>query len=220
MCGNLVAATPSGGGCRAAGHRGTRFGLGRGPQMFNLDEGHPNALQGWPSGQGRPSARTSSSAGRAWLAFGTPAGISRTSGPSFFLAHHRRGLNRGAIDAPMFHSSTSRAPSIRTSPIRGRSRRRKPTRAGNRPRLPCRGPRFSFSTAPGRSAGWPSPEGSENRAADGGSQPTRMQATQSAASFSPMGQLLRRGQTMAQVNQDNALEADASRPDACVARGA
>ncbi len=106
--GNFVAATPSGGWLQSSPViRGLGFGLGTRAQMFNLDEGHPNALQGGK----RPRTTLSPSlvlrGGEPWLAFGTPGGDQQDQWTfNFFLAHAVFGLNlQEAIDAPMFHSS-------------------------------------------------------------------------------------------------------------------
>jgi gamma-glutamyltranspeptidase/glutathione hydrolase len=106
--GNLVAATPSGGWLQSSPViGGLGFGLGTRAQMFNLDEGHPNALQGGK----RPRTTLSPSlvlrGGEPWLAFGTPGGDQQDQWSfNFFLAHAVFGLNlQEAIDAPMFHSS-------------------------------------------------------------------------------------------------------------------
>jgi len=106
--GNLVAATPSGGWLQSSPViRGLGFGLGTRAQMFNLDEGHPNALQGAKRPRTTLSPNLVLRGGEPWLAFGTPGGDQQDQWSlNFFLAHTVFGLNlQEAIDAPMFHSS-------------------------------------------------------------------------------------------------------------------
>jgi gamma-glutamyltranspeptidase/glutathione hydrolase len=106
--GNLVAATPSGGWLQSSPViRGLGFGLGTRAQMFNLDEGHPNALQGGKRPRTTLSPTLVLRQGEPWLAFGTPGGDQQDQWAfNFFLAHTVFGLNlQEAIDAPMFHSS-------------------------------------------------------------------------------------------------------------------
>jgi gamma-glutamyltranspeptidase/glutathione hydrolase len=106
--GNLVAATPSGGWLQSSpAIRGLGFPLGTRAQMFNLDEGHPNALQGGKRPRTTLSPNLVLRGGEPWLAFGTPGGDQQDQWSlNFFLAHAVFGLNlQEAIDAPMFHSS-------------------------------------------------------------------------------------------------------------------
>jgi len=106
--GNLVAATPSGGWLQSSPViGGLGFGLGTRGQMFNLDEGHPNALQGGKRPRTTLSPNLVLRGGEPWLAFGTPGGDQQDQWSlNFFLAHAVFGLNlQEAIDAPMFHSS-------------------------------------------------------------------------------------------------------------------
>jgi gamma-glutamyltranspeptidase/glutathione hydrolase len=106
--GNLVSATPSGGWLQSSPViRGLGFGLGTRAQMFNLDEGHPNALQGGKRPRTTLSPNLVLRGGEPWLAFGTPGGDQQDQWSlNFFLAHAVFGLNlQEAIDAPMFHSS-------------------------------------------------------------------------------------------------------------------
>jgi gamma-glutamyltranspeptidase/glutathione hydrolase len=106
--GNLVAATPSGGWLQSSPViRGLGFGLGTRAQMFNLDEGHPNALQGGKRPRTTLSPNLVLRGGEPWLAFGTPGGDQQDQWSlNFFLAHAVFGLNlQEAIDTPMFHSS-------------------------------------------------------------------------------------------------------------------
>jgi len=106
--GNLVAATPSGGWLQSSPViPGLGFPLGTRAQMFNLDEGHPNALQGGKRPRTTLSPNLVLRGGEPWLAFGTPGGDQQDQWSlNFFLAHAVFGLNlQEAIDAPMFHSS-------------------------------------------------------------------------------------------------------------------
>jgi gamma-glutamyltranspeptidase/glutathione hydrolase len=106
--GNLVAATPSGGWLQSSPViPGLGFGLGTRAQMFNLDEGHPNALQGGKRPRTTLSPNLVTRGGAPWLAFGTPGGDQQDQWSlNFFLAHAVFGFNlQEAIDAPMFHSS-------------------------------------------------------------------------------------------------------------------
>ena len=105
--GNLVAATPSGGWLQSSPViPGLGFCLGTRAQMFTLDEGLPNTVQGGK----RPRTTLSPSLvlrdGEPWLAFGTPGGDQQDQWTlNFFLAHAVFGLNlQEAIDAPMFHT--------------------------------------------------------------------------------------------------------------------
>ena len=86
---------------------GLGFGLGTRAQMSNLDEGHPNALQGGKRPRTTLSPTLVLRQGEPWLAFGTPGGDQQDQWAfNFFLAHTVFGLNlQEAIDAPMFHSS-------------------------------------------------------------------------------------------------------------------
>jgi gamma-glutamyltranspeptidase/glutathione hydrolase len=106
--GNLVAATPSGGWLQSSPViPGLGFPLGTRAQMFNLDEGHPNALQGGKRPRTTLSPNLVTRGGEPWLAFGTPGGDQQDQWSlNFFLAHAVFGLNlQEAIDAPMFHST-------------------------------------------------------------------------------------------------------------------
>jgi gamma-glutamyltranspeptidase/glutathione hydrolase len=106
--GNLVAATPSGGWLQSSPViRGLGFPLGTRAQMFNLDEGHPNTLQGGKRPRTTLSPNLVLRGGEPWLAFGTPGGDQQDQWSlNFFLAHAVFGLDlQEAIDAPMFHSS-------------------------------------------------------------------------------------------------------------------
>jgi gamma-glutamyltranspeptidase / glutathione hydrolase len=105
--GNMVAATPSGGWLQSSPViKGLGFGLGTRAQMFNLDEGHPNALQGGKRPRTTLSPNLVMREGEPWLAFGTPGGDQQDQWAfNFFLAHAVFGLNlQEAIDAPMFHT--------------------------------------------------------------------------------------------------------------------
>jgi len=105
--GNLVAATPSGGWLQSSPViPGLGFCLGTRAQMFNLDEGHPNAVQGGKRPRTTLSPTLVLRYGEPWLAFGTPGGDQQDQWTlNFFLAHADFGLNlQQAIDAPMFHT--------------------------------------------------------------------------------------------------------------------
>jgi gamma-glutamyltranspeptidase/glutathione hydrolase len=105
--GNLVAATPSGGWLQSSPViAGLGFCLGTRAQMFTLDEGHPNVLQGGKRPRTTLSPTLVLRGGEPWLAFGTPGGDQQDQWSlNFFLAHLDFGLNlQEAIDAPMFHS--------------------------------------------------------------------------------------------------------------------
>jgi gamma-glutamyltranspeptidase/glutathione hydrolase len=105
--GNMVAATPSGGWLQSSPVvPGLGFCLGTRAQMFTLDEGHPNTLQGGKRPRTTLSPTLVLRGGEPWLAFGTPGGDQQDQWSlNFFLAHVDFGLNlQEAIDAPMFHS--------------------------------------------------------------------------------------------------------------------
>jgi gamma-glutamyltranspeptidase/glutathione hydrolase len=105
--GNMVAATPSGGWLQSSPViPGLGFCLGTRAQMFTLDEGHPNTLQGGKRPRTTLSPTLVLREGEPWLAFGTPGGDQQDQWSlNFFLAHVDFGLNlQEAIDAPMFHS--------------------------------------------------------------------------------------------------------------------
>jgi gamma-glutamyltranspeptidase/glutathione hydrolase len=114
--GNMVAATPSGGWLQSSPViPGLGFCLGTRAQMFNLDEGHPNALAGGKRPRTTLSPSLATLGGEPWLAFGTPGGDDQDQWTlNFFLAHCDFGLNlQEAIDAPMFdtaHFPSSFAP--------------------------------------------------------------------------------------------------------------
>jgi gamma-glutamyltranspeptidase / glutathione hydrolase len=103
--GNLVAATPSGGWLQSSPViGGLGFCLGTRAQMFTLDEGHPNMLQGGKRPRTTLSPTLVVRGGEPWLAFGTPGGDQQDQWSfNFFLAHAVFGLNlQEAIDTPMF----------------------------------------------------------------------------------------------------------------------
>jgi gamma-glutamyltranspeptidase/glutathione hydrolase len=106
--GNLVACTPSGGWLQSSPVvPGLGFCLGTRAQMFNLDEDHPNHVQG---GKRPRTTLTPSLAlldGEPRLAFGTPGGDQQDQWSlEFFLAHAVFGRDlQEAIDAPMFNTS-------------------------------------------------------------------------------------------------------------------
>lgn len=105
--GNMVAATPSGGWLQSSPViPGLGFCLGTRAQMFNLVEGHPNALQGVKRPRTTLSPSLVTREGEPWLVFGTPGGDQQDQWSfNFFLAYVDFGLNlQEAIDAPMFHT--------------------------------------------------------------------------------------------------------------------
>jgi gamma-glutamyltranspeptidase/glutathione hydrolase len=105
--GNMVAATPSGGWLHGSPSiPGLGFCLGTRAQMFNFEEGHPNALQPRKRPRTTLSPSLATRGGDPWLAFGTPGGDQQDQWTfNFFLAHAVFGLNlQEAIDAPMFHN--------------------------------------------------------------------------------------------------------------------
>jgi gamma-glutamyltranspeptidase/glutathione hydrolase len=105
--GNMVTATPSGGWLQSSPViAGLGFCLGTRAQMFTLDEGHPNALQGGKRPRTTLSPTLVVRGEEPWLAFGTPGGDQQDQWSfNFFLAHADFGLNlQEAIDAPMFHN--------------------------------------------------------------------------------------------------------------------
>jgi len=105
--GNMVAATPSGGWLQGSPViRGLGFCLGTRAQMFALEEGLPNSLQGGKRPRTTLSPSLVTQDGEPVLAFGTPGGDQQDQWSlNFFLAHVDFGLNlQEAIDAPMFHN--------------------------------------------------------------------------------------------------------------------
>jgi len=105
--GNMVSATPSGGWLTGSPViPGLGFCLGTRAQMFTLDEGHPNTVQGGKRPRTTLSPTLVMRGDQPWLAFGTPGGDQQDQWSlNFFLAHVDFGLNlQEAIDAPMFHN--------------------------------------------------------------------------------------------------------------------
>ena len=106
--GNMVAATPSGGWLQSSPViPGLGFCLGTRAQMFNLEEGHPNALAGGKRPRTTLSPTLVTRDGEPWLVFGTPGGDQQDQWSfNFFLTHLEFGLNlQAAIDTPMFHTA-------------------------------------------------------------------------------------------------------------------
>jgi gamma-glutamyltranspeptidase / glutathione hydrolase len=106
--GNLVAATPSGGwlhGSPVIPELG--FCLGTRAQMFWLEEGLANSLEGSKRPRTTLSPTLALRAGEPCLAFGTPGGDQQDQWSLvFFLYHACFGMNlQEAIDAPTFHSN-------------------------------------------------------------------------------------------------------------------
>ena len=105
--GNFVAATPSGGWLQSSPTLpALGFCLGTRAQMFNLEDGHPNALAPGKRPRTTLSPSLALKNGQPWLAFGTPGGDQQDQWTmQFFLAHLDFGLGlQEAIDASMFHT--------------------------------------------------------------------------------------------------------------------
>jgi gamma-glutamyltranspeptidase / glutathione hydrolase len=105
--GNMVSATPSGGWLQSSPVvPGLGFCLGTRAQMFWLEEGLPNSLQGGKRPRSTLSPGMAVHDGDA-LAFGTPGGDGQDQWSLvFFLAHVHFGLDlQEAIDAPTFHTT-------------------------------------------------------------------------------------------------------------------
>ena len=106
--GNLVACTPSGGWLQSSPVvPGLGFCLGTRAQMFNLDQEHPNHVQGGKRPRTTLTPSLALLEGEPRLAFGTPGGDQQDQWSlEFFLAHAVFGRDlQEAIDAPMFHTS-------------------------------------------------------------------------------------------------------------------
>ena len=106
--GNLVAAAPSGGwlhGSPVIPELG--FCLGTRAQMFWLEEGLPNSLEGRKRPRTTLSPTIAFRGGEPYLAFGTPGGDQQDQWSLvFFLSHVCFGMNlQEAIDAPTFHTN-------------------------------------------------------------------------------------------------------------------
>jgi gamma-glutamyltranspeptidase/glutathione hydrolase len=104
--GNLFAATPSGGWLESSPViPSLGFPLGSRLQVFNLHEGHPNALA--PGKRPRTTLTPSlvTRDGAPWLAFGTPGGDQQDQWTlQFFLNVVDFGMDlQAAIDAPLVH---------------------------------------------------------------------------------------------------------------------
>ena len=106
--GNMVACTPSGGWLQSSPCLpGLGFCLGTRAQQFNLQEGHPNALEPGKRPRTTLSPSLAYRYGEPYLAFRTPGGNQQDQWSfNFFIAHAAFGLGlQQAIDAPMFHST-------------------------------------------------------------------------------------------------------------------
>jgi gamma-glutamyltranspeptidase/glutathione hydrolase len=104
----MVSATPSGAWLHSSPViKDLGFCLGTRAQMFNLDEGHPDALQPGKRPRTTLSPSLVTRGNDQWLAFGTPGGDQQDQWTfNFFLAHSVFGLNlQEAIDAPTFHTT-------------------------------------------------------------------------------------------------------------------
>jgi gamma-glutamyltranspeptidase / glutathione hydrolase len=105
--GNLVAATPSGGWLQSSPVvPPLGFCLGTRAQIFSLEAGLPNSLEGGKRPRTTLSPSLALRGGEPLLAFGTPGGDQQDQWSlEFFLAHVDFGLGlQEAIDAPTFHS--------------------------------------------------------------------------------------------------------------------
>lgn len=106
--GNMVSATPSGGWLQSSPVvPGLGFCLGTRAQMFWLEEGLPNSLEGGKKPRTTLSPSLALREGEPYMAFGTPGGDQQDQWSlNFFLAHVHFDLNlQEAIDAPMFHTT-------------------------------------------------------------------------------------------------------------------
>lgn len=106
--GNMVSATPSGGWLQSSPTiPGLGFALGTRAQMFWLEPGHPNSLEGGKRPRTTLTCSMAERDGRMRLAFGTPGGDRQDQWATVFLLrhlHHGMGLQQ-AVEAPMFHSN-------------------------------------------------------------------------------------------------------------------
>lgn len=106
--GNMVSATPSGGWLQSSpAIPELGFCLGTRAQMFWLQEGLPNSLEGDKKPRTTLSPSFAYKEDRPYMAFGTPGGDQQDQWSlNFFLAHVHHGLNlQQAIDAPVFHTT-------------------------------------------------------------------------------------------------------------------
>ncbi len=105
--GNLVSATPSGGWLQSSpAIPGLGFCLGTRAQIFNLTEGHPNALAPGKRPRTTLSPSLAFREGEPFMAFGTPGADQQDQWSlTFFvtIANTDWDLQR-AIDAPIFHT--------------------------------------------------------------------------------------------------------------------
>jgi gamma-glutamyltranspeptidase / glutathione hydrolase len=105
--GNMVAATPSGGWIPSSPViEGLGFPLGTRGQMFYLNPGRPNALEGRKRPRATLTPSLATRHGRPYLAFGTPGGDSQDQWTlQFFLNYVDFGMSiQEAIDAPLVYT--------------------------------------------------------------------------------------------------------------------
>ena len=105
--GNMVSATPSGGWLQSSpAIPGLGFCLGTRAQIFNLEEGHPNALVPGKRPRTTLSPSLAFRQGQPHLAFGTPGADQQDQWSlTFFVTVANSDWDlQQAIDAPMFHT--------------------------------------------------------------------------------------------------------------------